>query len=405
MGVPLSYSLRSLTRRRTTTVFSVVGIALVVSVFVITQSLGRGIRESLAASGHPLNFIVLRQGSTAESTSFVGREAFRRLSQMDGIERIHREVAATRTRLPVDRFPDLWVPLAAPELLTMISLPRPGTTVFNPILVRGITPTSFLVRPPVIMTTGRMFRPGLREVIAPESLLNRFDGLALGNQVRVGWALFTIVGYFRAGETSFNSELWTDGYDLGSEIDRLEWSSVTFRAVDSEAGTRLARAISSDPTLSFKVLTETAYYKEQMISAAPISLLGGFLATMMSVGAVFAAMNTMYASVSARVREIGTLKVLGFRPGAIERAFVRESLLLGFLGGALGCLLASPLNGLATGTANFVTFSELTFQFRITPDLILMGMVFALAIGAIGGYLPARSAARRPVMAALKDLG
>jgi putative ABC transport system permease protein len=217
--------------------------------------------------------------------------------------------------------------------------------------------------------------------------------------------LFTIVGYFRAGETSFNSELWTDGYDLGSEIDRLEWSSVTFRAVDSEAGTRLARAISSDPTLSFKVLTETAYYKEQMISAAPISLLGGFLATMMSVGAVFAAMNTMYASVSARVREIGTLKVLGFRPGAIERAFVRESLLLGFLGGALGCLLASPLNGLATGTANFVTFSELTFQFRITPDLILMGMVFALAIGAIGGYLPARSAARRPVMAALKDLG
>jgi putative ABC transport system permease protein len=404
MGVPLSYNLRSLVRRKTTSLFTVLGIALVVAVFIITQSLARGIRDSLAASGHELNFVILRQGSTAETTSFVPRDAHRRISQMEGIERVDRVVAARRVGIEPDAFPDSLVSLAAPELLTIVSLRRPGSSVTNPLLVRGVTATSFLVRPPMTIVQGRLFRPGLREAIAPTSLLRRFDGLDLGQRIRIGRSEFTIVGHFDAGDNAFNSEVWVDGFELGSEIDRGEWSAVTFRAQDQKSGQALSERINADPTLSFKVMPELEYYREQMISAAPISILGGFLATMMSIGAVFAAMNTMYASIASRTREIGTLKVLGFRPGSIERAFFREALALGLLGGILGCLIAYPINGLATGTANYVTFSELAFRFRITPDLMATGLIFALVIGGVGGWLPARAAARKPVMVALREL-
>lgn len=391
-------------RRKVSTFITACGIALVVAVFMITMSLSEGIRTSLGATGVPLNVHIMRQGSTAETTSFISKAACSIIKYLDGIVCVDRSIAAKRSGLPETSFVDRVVPLVAPETLLLINIPKKGHTIGSNVLIRGVTSTSFLVHPEVTLTSGRMFRPGLREVIVSDAIAGRYQNCEIGNHLKFGKDYWTVVGHFTAGKSAFNSELWGDVIELSADFDRQQYSSVTVRAVDDVAAARLIKRIADDPQLSLKAQSELAYYKQQTVTALPIQVLGSFMATVMAIGACFAAMNTMYAAVSARVKEIGTLRVLGFKPSEIRRAFVMESLLLSLVGGVIGCAIAMPLNGLATGTANWNTFSELTFEFTITPALVFKSLLFAVIMGLAGGYLPARSASRKSIISTLKEL-
>lgn len=404
MSVPIRYNILSLFRRKVGTLMTAGGIALVVAVFVITMSLSDGIREALKASGVPLNYIVMRQGSTAETTSFVSRNAHQIIRNLDGIVQLEGAVAAARSGLAPESFRESPVPLAAPETVVLAALPKRGSVAPSNVIIRGVTPASFLVHPEIRIVEGRVFRPGLREVIVSRQIARRFRNCAVGDDLHFAKGPWRVVGHFDAGGSAFNSEIWADVYEIGGDFDRQQFSSVTVRVTDEAAGEAIVRRLADDPQLSLLAKPEIQYYKEQTISALPIQVLGGFMATVMAIGACFAAMNTMYAAVSSRSKEIGTLRVLGFRPGDIMRAFMIESVILALIGGAIGCALSFPLNGLATSTANWNTFSELSFRFTISPRLLAEGMAFSLVMGVVGGWLPARRAARREVIAAIKEL-
>ena len=404
MTIPLRYNALSLFRRKVSTLMTAGGIALVVAVFIITMSLSQGIREALGASGVPLNLIVLRQSSTAETTSFVSRNAYQIVRHLDGIVKMDRDVALQKAQIQPVAFSESVVSLVAPETLVLATLAKKGELAPANVISRGITSTSFLVHPEIRLVEGRSFKPGLREIIVSRSLANRYQNCAVGDKLRFGKGLWEVVGHFDAGASAFNSEIWADVYEIGGDFDRQQFSSVTVRVVDEKAGAALTKRLSEDPQLSLVAKPEVQYYKEQTQAALPIQILGSFMATVMAIGACFAAMNTMYAAVSSRSKEIGTLRVLGFGPGEILRSFLFESVLLALIGGALGCALAYPLNGIATSTANWSTFSELSFRFSITPRLLVWGMVFSLVMGVLGGWAPARRAARRQVIAAIKEL-
>jgi putative ABC transport system permease protein len=402
--IPLRYNVLSLFRRKVSTFMTAGGIALVVAVFIITMSLSQGIRDALGASGVALNLIVMRQSSTAETTSFVSRNAYQIVRHLDGIVKMDRDVALAKAEVRPIAFSDSIVSLVAPETLVLATLAKKGDLAPTNVIIRGITSTSFLVHPEIRLVEGRSFKPGLREIIVSRSLANRYQNCAVGDSLRFGKGLWRVVGHFDAGASAFNSEIWADVYEIGGDFDRQQFSSITVRVVDEGAGAALTKRLSEDPQLSLVAKPEVQYYKEQTRSALPIQILGTFMATVMAIGACFAAMNTMYAAVSSRSKEIGTLRVLGFGPGEILRSFLFESVLLSLIGGALGCALSYPLNGLATSTANFSTFSELSFRFSITPRLLLLGMLFSLVMGVLGGWAPARRAARRQVIAAIKEL-
>jgi putative ABC transport system permease protein len=248
-----------------------------------------------------------------------------------------------------------------------------------------------------------MARLGLREVIVGRSIAERFQNAGLGERLRFGRSHWTVVGIFEAGRTAFGSEIWTDATELADDFDRADYSAVLLRAESPLALRAIARRIDSDQRLHLKAQAEPEYYAEQTKTAGPIKVLGSFMAILMAIGASFAVMNTMYAAVARRSREIGVLRVLGFQPASILLSFLGESVLLALLGGLVGCLLALPIHGLTTGTMNFRTFSDISFAFRITPNLLLTGLGFSLAMGALGGFLPARLASRQPMVETLRE--
>jgi putative ABC transport system permease protein len=259
------------------------------------------------------------------------------------------------------------------------------------------------LRPQVRLVKGRPFRPGLREIIVGHSVAGRFKNAEIGGGLRFGRSHWTVVGEFEAGRTAFDSEIWADQSELAEDFDRLDYSSVLLRAESAPALRAIEQRIADDRRLHLKALSELAYYAEQTKTAGPIKVLGSFMAILMAIGASFAAMNTMYAAVARRTREIGVLRVLGFRPGSILLSFLTEALMLGLAGGVIGCLLALPIHGLTTGTTNFRTFSDISFAFRITPDLLLRGLGFSLLMGGLGGLLPARLASRQPMVETLRE--
>lgn len=385
MLIPLRYNIRSLLRRKRATLAATGCIALVVAVFIMTQSLARGLREVYVSTGDPGNILVLRKGSTAETNSLLSRENYRAIRYLDGIDRA------------VDG-----QPLISPEVIVLTHLEkRKGQGATN-VLFRGVGPQGPALRPRWQLAAGRLFQPGRRECIVSLRTAERFKNCGLGESFRTGNAEWTVVGLFNAFKTAYDSEIWADVHEVQDVFDREFYSSVLCRARDASEGENLIRRLESDRRLKVRALPETAYYQEQTKSANPVQYLGGLLAGIMAIGACFAAMNTMYASIGYRTREIGTLRALGFQRRAILISFVIEAILLALAGGALGCLLSLPLNGVATGTANFFTFSEVAFEFRITPGLVCMGLGFALAMGVLGGLLPAQLAARRPVLESLR---
>lgn len=386
MLIPLKYNVRYLAQRWKGTALTAGTFALVVATFVIVMSLGQGMERALTTTGNPLNLIIMRSGAQAEGQSFITMDQYHIARDIPGIARDPNGE-----------------PLAAPEIFALVNKPRINGKTAN-IQIRGVHPTAFVLRPAVQIVEGRKMRPGLREAIVSRSVSNRFQGFRLGDRARLGRGEFTVVGIFEAQGTAYDSEVWADGKEVMQEFDRGEYSTLVVRAVDRDAVAAIQDYVDKDRRLKLTAKDEVKYYAEQTKAARPIKAFGTFLAVTMAIGACFAGMNTMYANVANRVREIGTLRILGFTPLAVLTSFLIESVCLALLGGALGCVLAMPINGLATGTTSFETFSEIVFYFVITPQLMLKGMVFAAVMGLVGGFLPAWSASRQPILAALRQL-
>lgn len=388
MAVPIKYNLRNLRVRWRLTLATMLGIALVVAVFVMVMALANGLKVTYVSTGDPRNLLVLRKGSTAESSSQITRNDVRLIKYLDGIARDENGE-----------------PLASPEILVLINLDRRDRRGSANVLVRGIGPVGLKLRTRIRLVEGRMFQPGLHECIVSRRIAERFAGCHVGEQFRSGRTWWRVVGIFDANKTAYESEIWVDADEARNVFKRNFYGSILIRPVeDAAVVARMIRRMETDKQLSVRVLPEVEYYREQTKTAAPIQWLGRVLAVVMSIGAAFSAMNTMYAAVSARTREIGTLRVLGFQRHHVYLSFLLESVLLALFGGAMGCLFSLPLNGMATGTMSWTTFSEVAFEFRVTPPLLLKGMAFALVMGVLGGLLPARLAARKPVLDALRSI-
>ncbi len=386
MALPFKYNLRNLIVRRTTTLMTALSITLTVAVFLVLMALATGLQSSLSATGSRLNILIMREGSQSESVSFVSRDTLNVIKYLDGIGR--------------DPEGNPWV---SPELLVLVNLPRIGQTQGANVTVRGVTAEAPSLRPDFKVIEGRMFRPGLREVIVSKRIAQRYQNCALGDKLKFAKGYWTVVGIFEAGNSAYNSEIWADVNDLGQDFDRPDYSDVIVHAADAGAAARLQDAISNDRRLHLKAVTEREYYETQTQTAQPIRIFGIFIAILMAVGAAFAAMNTMYAAVARRTREIGTLRAIGYSRRSILLAFVLESALIALVGGILGCVVALPVNGVTTGTTNFVTFSELTFNFRITPELAAFGLAFSVVIGLVGGFFPAWHASHESIVTALRS--
>lgn len=385
-GLPIQYNLRNVVVRWRSSVATVLGIAAVVAVFVALRAMARGIEASSASTGDPDNLLVVRKGSQAESGSLVTREQFRTIEAFEGIAR------NTAGR-----------PVISAEVVAVISAARAQGPGEANTLVRGVTASGVELRPQVRLVEGRWFEPGRREIVVARSLARRFRDFGIGGEVKAGRARLRVVGHFEAGGSAFDSEAWMDADEARTVFDREQYSSLLLRPAGPEQARALVARIEGDRRFSLRAEGEVDYYSKQTMTAKPIKYIAAVLGVAMSVGAVFAAMNTMYASVAARTREIGTLRVLGYSRRAVVACFMVEGAFLAAAGGMAGCALARLTDGLTTGTLDFQSFAETVFQFRVTPDLMGLGLAFAVFIGLAGSLLPALRAARTPVISALKS--
>jgi putative ABC transport system permease protein len=387
MALPISYNIRSLYVRGRVTLLAVGGIALVVAVLIVLVAMAVGFRVALQSGGMPENAIITQRGSTSEITSGIGRDAVNAL--------------VVDARIARDKDGN---PLASPDLVIVGTQKRKDDGADVNVVIRGVTPIAFKVRPSVVITQGRNFTPGLYEVIVGRKMFDRMVGMELGRTIRMQRRDWTIVGVFEARGSAFESEIWGDKDAMGPAFGRGAGAqTVTVRMKDPSAIPAFNEELQRNPRMQVQIIQERQYYEQQSAGVSgPLLALAVFVAIVMGIGAVFGAMNTMYAIVAARTREIGTLRALGFSRLAILTAFVIESTCLAIAGGALGCLVALPANGIssAAGGANF---AEVAFAFRITPASIVVGMMLAVAMGIAGGLLPSLRAARLPITSALRE--
>jgi len=296
-------------------------------------------------------------------------------------------------------------PMVSPEGIVVINLPSVDNPEGSNVTLRGLLPIGLQMREGIKLASGRWFQNGKREVVVGKSIAARFPAAQLGRKLTFGRGDWDVVGIMDAGKSAANSEIFTDVNMAAADFGRTEgFSSVLMRATDPVTVQALVNALNNDQRLTVAARTEMDYYADQTKSGLLIEYLGFCISIIMAVGSGFAATNTMYAAVARRSREIGTLRVLGFSRGSILLSFLGESLLLSLLGGLVGCLLVLPLNGITTGIMNFATFSEVAFNFRITPLIMLEGVVFAMILGALGGFFPARNAANKEILTALRQI-
>ena len=384
--IPVVYNLRNLAARRTSTALTALGIALVAWVFIFTLALAGGFQAALTTTGSPQNAIVIRKGSTAELMSILDREV----------------AAAVSSQPEIARATD-GTPLAASELMVVWNLRRKSGTTTN-VVVRGVGPKSLALRPKVALAEGHMFRPGLDEVVVGKMVAERFENCSVGNRLKLAGREWTVVGILDAKGTTYDSEIWGDVELFMPVFDRPVYQSLTLRLADPTHLTPLKRRLESDPRMNVEVEREDRFYAKQSGTLAfLLRALGIFVTLIMSLGAVFGALNTMYAAVGSRTKEVGTLLAIGFTRGAILTSFLIESVLLALLGGAIGCLLALPVRSFTTGTMSYATFSELAFRFQVTPAMLLAGLLFAAFMGLVGGFFPARKAATMPIVDSLRE--
>jgi len=389
MAIPIIYNVRSVKARWTSTIVAVAGIAGTVGVFIAMLSLARGFRATLVSSGSADNALITRAGATSEMTSGVSLDSVKIIQDAPGIARGANG------------------PLLTPEAVLMAPIPLRSTGTDANVELRGVSPNVFAIRRNIKIMEGRMFQPGLSELVVGKNAKATYSGLALGSTIGLGSARWQVVGIFDAGGSAFDSEVWGDAHLLNGAYNRPDnlSQSVTVHLASPAALQQLKDSLTADPRLNVDVTREIDYYAKQSTRMTLlITTLGGFVALIMALGAVFGALNTMYSAVAERGREIATMRALGFGAAAVVTSFLIEALLISFVGGGIGCLAVLPLNGLTTSTMNFQTFSNLAFAFKITPELLVKGIFFALAMGLIGGLLPAVRAASGPVASALREL-
>jgi putative ABC transport system permease protein len=387
MAIPISYNIRNLIVRRTTTIMTALGIALTVAVLLSVLALVEGLRTAFQTSAHPLNILVMRKGSTAELNSSISRAMYQDMRLKPGIARNAQGE-----------------PMVSLEMIQIVNLPRVDAPEGANVTIRGVLPVGVEIRPDLKLAGGRWFETGKREIVVGKSIAERFPDAQLGRKLKFARGEWEVVGVMDGGRSAVNSEIWGDVNQMSSDYNRSEvLSSVLIRSQDPVAMQALMNELSADPKLNALAKSEQSYFDAQTVSAAPVQFLGVFVSIVMAVGSCFAAMNTMYAAVARRAREIGTLRVLGFSRLSILASFLGESLLLALLGGILGCLLVLPLNNITTGIGNFITFSEITFNFAVTPTIMAIGVAFALILGGLGGLFPARNAARKEILNALRE--
>lgn len=385
--IPLKYNLRSLRVRWATTLLTCIAIGVVVFASVLTFGMIDGIEHALTASGDVDDLIIMRQGSNDEMSSSVPQDSARQLTNLSGIE----------TGSDGE-------PLASREFVTILIKPRRNAGGTANVIVRGLDKVGRKLRPDFSIVEGRDLEPGLNEVITSRSIANRFENLGLGESFEINNVNFRVVGLFEAGGSSSESEVWTDLRDL-TAAQRFNGaiSVVNMRVPDEAARAAIIDQVRNDEQFKLKAITETDYFEDQKSSSIAIKVVAYLIAGFLTVGAMFAAANTMYSAVSSRGREIGTLRAVGFPRRSVLASFVLESLILCMLGGLLGCLATIPLNGISGGTQNAATFSEITFSFRFGPKVLLQGMGLAIAMGLIGGLFPAIRAIRLEITDALRQ--
>ncbi len=387
--IPLHYNIRNVFVRWRSTLATILGIGLVVAVYMIMQTMSAGLEKTSQNTGDPRNIMLVRKGSTAESSSQVFRDWILFFNYFPQIARDENGR-----------------PLISADVVVLVSLPRRDGSGEANVMVRGISPNGRELRPQVSLTQGRWFIPGKREVVVSGRLLPRFANFDIGSTFKTGGKELTVVGIMDGNRTAFDSEIWMDADESRAIFDRENYSSVLARMTDDDAGREFIKRVESDKRLPLQAVSEVAYYSAQTMTAMPIKWLGKFLAVAMSIGAVFAAMNTMYASIGSRTREIGTLRVLGYRRTSILVSFLLEGAFLALLGGIIGCIASTiiPALGFTFGTLNFQTWGETVFQFQLSPALVAQGLIFSVIVGIIGSLLPAIQAARLPVISALKSV-
>ncbi len=388
MALPLSYNVRNLVVRWKVTLLAICGIGLVVTVFVVLLAMASGFRLVLRATGSTDNAVVIQRGSNTELSSFFDREDANLIS-------VDPRVARAADGQP----------LASPEIVIVANLPKRIDGLPTNVTIRGVTPRAFEVRSGIRITQGRTLAPGLNEVIVGERIVERIRGLDLGATVKIQRRDWTVVGVFTAEGGAFESEIWGDFNVMGPAFQRGGGqSSLTVKLKDPSTLQAFDKEIEANPQMQVRMVQERQYYEDQAGPVSkPLLALAGFVSIVMGIGAVFGAMNTMYAIVAARTREIGTLRSLGFSRRSILFSFVLESIFLALVGGVVGCLLAYPINGFRTGTGNTASFSEIAFAFRITPLNLAAGIGFAVVMGLFGGLLPAARAARLRIANALRE--
>ncbi len=386
MTLPLTYVVRNVAARKLTTALTAGGMALVVYVFATVLMLAAGLERTLVATGEDDNVIVIRRGAQTEIQSGVDR-------RQAGI---------------VESLPDIAIGadgerLVSKEPVVLISLPKRDSNKPSNVVIRGVTAAGLALRPQVRLVEGRMFRPGTSEIVTGRSIATGFQGAGVGETLRFASRDWTVVGVFDAGRTGFSSEIWGDAEQMLQAFRRLGFSALIFRLADAARFDAVKEQLESDPRLTVEAKRETRFYADQSEALSKfITYLGTSISVIFSIGAIIGAMITMYASVASRTAEIGTLRALGFSRAAILGAFLIEALVLALLGGVAGLVAASFMQALSISTMNFQTFAELAFGFALTPRIVAATLAFALAMGFVGGFLPAVRAARLSIVDALR---
>jgi putative ABC transport system permease protein len=389
MAIPIVYNLRSMRARWLSAIVAVLGIAGTVAVFCAMLALARGFHATLVQSGSPQNALIRRAGSSAELDGSVALDQVKVIEDAPGIAREDGQ------------------PLVSPEAVVIAGFNLKATGTNANVQVRGVSPMVLKVRPNIKIVEGRFFQPGLAELVIGKNVASTYENLEYGKTINFGGQTWNVVGVFDAGGSAFDSEVWADSRVLNQVYKRPEnlYQSLTVRMTSPDAFNQLKDNLTADPKLTVQVDRELDYYARQsQVLTTLITVLGGLVAVIMGIGAVIGALNTMYSAVSERSREIATMRAIGFAGSSIAISFIFEAMTIALIGGILGCIFVLPLNGFTTGTMNMQTFSHLAFAFKVTPMLLVAGIIFALLMGLAGGVPPAVRAARRPIALALREL-
>ena len=385
MKIPLIYNVRSLLRRPVSSAMTTLGVALVVGVFIAMLALANGFKMALIRTGSPDNVIVLRKGADSELSSGISRDN-----------------AAIITALPEIARDAGGRPLASPEVFVPMNLDAAGGG-DRLVVARGVTVEAFQVRHNVRIVAGRPFAPGRDEVIIGTQIASLLAHSGVGDTIHFAGRGWLVAGHFSSGGSAFESEIWGENEQLMPALRGQVFQVVALRLADPARFDEAKRTLENDPRFQVDAHRESEFYASQSLVLRQIlNFLAVFITGIMAIGAVFGAVNTMYAAVASRTDEIAVLLTLGFPPRSVLASFLAEAAFLALVGGLLGCLVALPINGIVTHTTNWSSFSQLAFQFMVTPGILVRGVLFSLVMGVLGGYFPARRAARVPVVQAIR---